>query len=199
MDFEQWRADYDNMTYEEQVKYHNEIEANYPEQAHYTYQNIIHLFNLMKDDSRVLEFGTWKGDMANRCFNDFPQKIKSWVGIEICQAAIEKTRCLDPKFSYIFPSRFDWFMEKRPDADVIVATHFIEHLKNDHFDALAKYCQGVDYILFEAPLSDNGESWEGYHGTHKLNYGWNQVVEVMGKNGYELNATLHDARLFKSK
>jgi hypothetical protein len=199
MDFEQWRADYDKMTYEEQVKYHNEIEANYPEQAHYTYQNIIHLFNLMKDDSMVLEFGTWKGDMANRCFIDYPQKIKSWVGIEICQAAIEKTRCLDPKFSYIFPKRFDWFMEKRPKADVIVATHFIEHLKNDHFDALAKYCQGVDYVLFEAPLSANGESWENYHGTHKLNYGWNQVVEVMGKNGFELNATLHDARLFKSK
>jgi predicted SAM-dependent methyltransferase len=199
MDFEQWRADYDDMSYEDQVKYHNEIEANYPEQAHYTYQNITHLFNLLKDDSMILEFGTWKGDMANRCFVDYPQKIKSWVGIEICEAAIEKTRCLNPKFSYIFPSRFDWFMEKRPNADVIVATHFIEHLKNDHFDALAKYCQGVDYILFEAPLSADGESWEGYHGTHKLNYGWNQVVEVMGKNGYELNATLHDARLFKSK
>jgi predicted SAM-dependent methyltransferase len=199
MDFEQWRADYDDMSYKDQVKYHNEIEANYPEQAHYTYQNITHLFNLLKDDSMILEFGTWKGDMANRCFVDYPQKIKSWVGIEICEAAIEKTRCLNPKFSYIFPDRFDWFVGKRPKADVIVATHFIEHLKNDHFDALGKYCQGVEYILFEAPLSADGESWEGYHGTHKLNYGWNQVVEVMGKNGYELNATLHDARLFKSK
>ena len=80
-----------------------------------------------------------------------------------------------------------------------MATHFIEHLKNHHFDALGKYCQGVEYILFEAPLSPDGESWEGYHGTHKLNYGWNQVAEVMSKNGYDVSAHLHDALLFKAK
>jgi hypothetical protein len=42
----------------------------------------------------------------------------------------------------------------------------------------------VPLIYFEAPLSNEGENWENYIGTHKLTYGWNKVNEIMLSKGY---------------
>ena len=83
-------------------------------------------------------------------------------------------------------------------CDIIIATHFIEHLSNEHFVELAKYCKGVEYIYFEAPLSDDGEDWNGYLGTHKLNFGWNQIVEVMAQNNFEVVHNLNQGKIFKT-
>lgn len=196
-EFDLWRSKYDTMSSDEQVQYYNEIEELYPEQAHYNYENVKIVLGLGKKNSDVLEFGTWKADLCETALQEF--EINSWTGIEICKSAIEKTRCKNPKFNYIFPTKFDWFNDNnRPECDIVIATHFIEHLSNEHFNALAKYCKGVDYIYFEAPLSDNGEDWNGYLGTHKLFYGWNQVVEVMAQNNFEVIYNLNQGKIFKT-
>jgi len=192
--FDEWRQKYDKMTLEEQVSYHNQLEKLYPEQAHYSYGGIREAFSFAKP-KRVLEFGTWKGDLANLAIPEF--QIESWKGIEICEAAIRNTHCRLPQFSYIMPSKFDWFIEERTEeADLIIGTHFIEHLSNEHFDKLAEYCRGVKFVYFEAPLTIDGQDWVGYHGTHKLIYGWRKVEEVMANNGYKLHNSFHDARFF---
>ena len=196
-EFDDWRSKYDTMSSSEQVEYYNEIEELYPEQAHYNYENVKIVLELGKKNADVLEFGTWKADLCETALKEF--EINSWTGIEICKSAIDKTRCKDPKFKYIFPTKFDWFNDNdRPKCDVVIATHFIEHLSNEHFNALAKYCEGVEYIYFEAPLSDNGEDWSGYFGTHKLFYGWNQVVEVMAQNNFEVVHNLNQGKIFKT-
>ena len=181
MTFNEWRNKYDQMTLSEQIDYHNVIENQYPEQAHYNYENVKHV--LSDDGIRVLEFGCWKADLAQRAISEY--LIKDWKGIEICTAAIEKTRCTAKEFSYIIPKDFNWFATtKRPDCDVIIATHFIEHFSGEHFEQIAEYCAGVPLIYFEAPLTDEGENWENYIGTHKLTYGWNKVNEIMLSKGY---------------
>jgi hypothetical protein len=182
-EFDQWRERYDKMTIDEQIAYHNELEARYPEQNHYNYDKVKEALCLVKPNFTVLEFGTWKGDLAKQAFKDF--SIIDWYGIEICESAIKSTKC--DKVKYIKPTRFDWFNDKRTiKADVIIATHFIEHLSNDHFKQLANYCKGVKYIHFESPLTDEGNEWDGYEGTHKLTIGWNKINDIMKENGYKL-------------
>jgi hypothetical protein len=196
-EFDDWRNKYDTMSIDEQVEYHNKLEELYPDQAHYNYENVKEVLNLGKKNADVLEFGTWKADLCEIVLNEY--EINSWVGIEICKSAIEKTKCKSPKFKYIFPNKFDWFKDgNRPKCDIIIATHFIEHLSNEHFVELAKYCKGVEYIYFEAPLSENGENWNGYLGTHKLNFGWNQVVEIMKSNNFEVIKNLNQGKIFKT-
>jgi hypothetical protein len=196
-EFDVWREKYDNMTIEEQVAYHNKLEELYPEQAHYNYDNVKIALELCGKKINVLEFGTWKADLCETALKEFD--IESWVGIEICKHAIEKTKCKSEKFKYIFPDKFDWFNDKnRPSCDIIIATHFIEHLSNEHFVSLAEYCKGVNYVYFEAPLSNNGENWNGYLGTHKLNYGWNHVVEIMKQNNFEVTHDLNQGKIFKT-
>jgi hypothetical protein len=192
MTFNEWRNKYDQMTLAEQIEYHNVIEAEYPEQAHYTYENVK---QVLSDGISVLEFGCWKADLAQRAISEY--KIKNWKGIEICTAAIEKTICTAKEFSYIIPKDFNWFATtKRPKCDVIIATHFIEHLSGEHFEQLAEYCKGVPLIYFEAPLSNEGESWEGYTGTHKLTYGWNKVNEIMFSKGYHLKSDFVEGKIY---
>ena len=158
-EFDIWRQKYESMSYEEQIEYHNDIERRFPEQAHYTYGNVKYALNMAGENLSVLEFGCWKADMAERALLE--HSIKEWVGIEICTSAIEKTRCINPKFKYIHPQDFNWFeTTTRPECDIILATHFIEHLSNPHFESLASYCKGAKWIYFEAPLMDVYRDWE---------------------------------------
>jgi cyclopropane fatty-acyl-phospholipid synthase-like methyltransferase len=192
MTFNEWRDKYSKMSYDEQVKYHNLIEEQYPDQAHYTYDNVK---QVLSDGIKVLEFGCWKADLAARAILEY--NIKEWKGVEICTTAIEKTKCTANNFKYIVPKKFDWFNTKvKPKCDVIIATHFIEHLSNEHFEQLAEYCAGVPLIYFESPLSNEGESWDGYIGTHKLNYGWDKVNEIMKSKGYFIKSNFAEGNIY---
>jgi hypothetical protein len=192
-EFDNWRERYDIMTIDEQIAYHNDLEARYPEQNHYNYHNVKEAL-LLCNKPLVLEFGTWKGDLAKQAMQDF--NILAWYGIEICEAAIRLTKCKE--VNYIKPTKFDWFKDKRTiEADIIVATHFIEHLSNEHFIELAKYCKGVKYIHFESPLTNNGNDWDGYIGTHKLTIGWNKINEIMKENGYSLIIDKPESKTYK--
>jgi hypothetical protein len=197
-EFDQWREKYDSMTIQEQVEYHNELESRYPEQAHYRYQNIKEVLSVLPDKAKILEFGCWKADLAQEALNDYPS-ISSWKGIEICKSAIDKTKCNNNKFEYIFPKEFNWFETTiRPNADCIIGTHFIEHLSDNHFESLAKYCKGVKHVIFEAPLKEQNYDWTGYIGTHKLNYGWQEVIRIMFENNFVVRQRFEETIWFET-
>jgi hypothetical protein len=82
MTFNEWREKYNDMSIDEQVAYHNYLETQYPNQAHYDLQFAIDVFQLVKPKV-VTESGGWKGDLANDMFNRFD--IDKWTNIEICQ------------------------------------------------------------------------------------------------------------------
>ena len=198
-EFDQWREKYESMTIQEQKEYHNDLESRFPEQAHYHYENIKVVLNDLPVKASILEFGCWKADLAQQALLDYPT-ISSWKGIEICDSAIHKTRCNNEKFSYIVPKEFNWFEKTvRPDVDCIIATHFIEHLSNEHFENLVKYCKGVNYVLFEAPLEEENQDWTGYFGTHKLGYGWKEVIRIMFEHGFVVRNKFPDTVWFEKK
>lgn len=197
-EFDVWREKYDSMSLEEQVEYHNDLELRYPSQAHFTYPIVEEALNLIDSlNINVLEFGSWKADMAQRALTQFPN-IKQWTGIEICKNAIEKTKCFDDRFDYIFPSKFNWFEDERKIyADIIFATHFIEHLSNSHFEQLVKYVKGAKHVYFECPITDGGQTWLGDVSTHKLEYGWNDVIRLMGEQGYKVYKKYPEGVIFE--
>ena len=191
-EFDKWRERYDTMTIDEQIAYHNELEARYPEQNHYNYNNVKEAL-LLCNKPIVLEFGTWKADLAQKAIIEF--NLSKWQGIEICSNAIEKTRCTLKEFSYIKPDKFDWWVNPLPNSDIIIATHFIEHLSNEHFEQLVKVLK-AKYIYFEAPLTEVGEDWAGYVGTHKLKYGWNDVNKLMAEQGYKITHDFIEGKIY---
>lgn len=171
MNFNEWRQRYDQMTFEQQQDYHDYLEGLYPDQAHYNLEAAKKVFDWLKPHS-VIEAGTWKA-------------------YELCPAAIAKTVCNDERFAYQQITRFDWWNKQPLVCDLFLATHFIEHLSFDHLQELIKAIS-AKHIYFEAPLTENGESWDGFFGTHKLEVGWQKVAEVLAVKGYKrIDITSH--------
>lgn len=196
-EFDKWRDGYESMTSDEQASYYNDLEIRYPDQAHYRIDWVRQAIKKVPTTPiRVMEFGCWKGDLALQILSS-TQNIIRWAGIEICDNAIKKTKCKDSRFFYIRPKEFDWWnhMDK-PTFDIIIATHFIEHLSDEHFKQLVEFCSGIPVIYFEAPLSKHGQEWTGYEGTHKLSYGWDKVTELMTKAGYKLEKDNGDGKIY---
>ena len=174
MTFNEWREKYNDMTIDEQVAYHNYLETQYPNQAHFDLQFAVDVFELIKP-TIVTESGGWKGDLAVEMFKRY--QIKKWTNIEICQNAINNTKCNNPNFFNIRPKQFNWFNKIKLEG-LFMATHFIEHLSNEHFIELANALQKNEYIYFEAPLTNEGEKWVDFEGTHKLEFGWNDIKKL---------------------
>jgi hypothetical protein len=181
----EWRENYHSMTTEEQKEFHDAIEAQFPEQAHFETPPFYEALNICKP-TRIVEFGGWKGDLAKIMLEVKPD-IRSWKNIEICKAAILKTVCVDRRYSVIEPENFFWFSNPPFDpyqTDLVVATHFIEHISDFDFKKLVQAIWGAEWMYFEIPLSRTGSKWKGYTGTHKLTLGWNHVEDLLDKSGY---------------
>lgn len=194
--FDEWRSKYEEMSYRDNIDFHNQMESMYPNQMHFNAGNVIITLNLIGRPFKVLEFGGWKGDLAFAMITHYGDDIINWINIEICEAVINKTIHSSEKYRVIKPHRFDWFAEKRIEKpDVVVATHFIEHISNEHFELLARYVSGIPVIYFEAPIEDSRQSWNGYMGTHKLIYGWDDVKRIMKGYGYS-SINLKQGKIF---
>ena len=191
--FNEWRENYTLLTLKEQVDYHNELESKYPNQAHYDLDFALKVFDIV-NPKYVTEAGGWKGDLANVMLNRY--NIESWKNIEICKNAIDNTNCKDARYSYFMPKSFDWFDSKLYKG-LFLSTHFIEHLSNEHFDKLINSLSNVEYVYFEAPLNDEPQTWIDFEGTHKLEYGWNQIKEKFST--HEVIIENNGCKLFKKK
>lgn len=180
----QWRELYYDLTHEENIQFGNDIEARYPGQQSYTLSNFDTVFgspSLLP--TRVLEIGGWKGELAQHCLSKY--NISSWLNIDMCKAAVDKSVCKDPRYTALFPDRFDWFAEKRVnDFDVCVSAHTIEHLSDRHLEQLIEHISGIPCVVFEAPISSGKNNWNGYQGTHILEHGWIDICAIMLVHGY---------------
>jgi hypothetical protein len=184
--WDRWRELYSDLTREENIEFGNAIEAKFPFQASYNFEIFKPLFRGVHR-SRVLEIGGWKGELALQCFQNF--EIDNWFNVDMCKAAIEKTLPALHRLPYLgfFPLEFDWFRDKREDDyDVCVSAHAIEHLSDDHLKLLIKYISGIKTVQFESPICMDGQTWEGYVGTHILKMGWTAINDLMRAEGYKV-------------
>jgi len=191
--FDEWREKYNTLTMQEQIAFHNHLESQYPDQAHFDIDFAIKVFDFVKP-KEVTEAGGWKGDLANQLIPKYD--IQYWLNIELCESAIQNTHCKFEAFKNYVPESFDWFDSKLYKG-LFVATNLIEHLSNEHFNTLAKSLSKVEYVYFESPLEDESQSWNGYLGTHKLEYGWNDIKKVM--KYHEVILENKYCKLFKKK
>lgn len=191
--WDKWRELYDQLSFHEHQLFYNILESLYPEQKHFDLEFAKRVFEEVKP-KHVTEAGGWKGELANELFNS--SGVWTWFIYELCDAA--KAKCITNEICYMDVFCFDWWNYEIIPGDLFLATHFIEHLSDVHFESLASNLE-FPYVYFESPLSWEGQDWKGYNGTHKLTYGWKKVIEVMSSNGFEVKMTNGTCYLFKKK
>lgn len=198
--FDIWRDRYDKMSDQEHFDFYNQIEGKYPDQAHYNLEALEKVIDRVKP-TYVSEAGGWKGNAALHFLKQ--NKVSRWVNYELCQAAIDnQAKGLD-KLSYraIKIDRLDWFSELKVDhADLFLATHFIEHLSDAHFESLLDNLTHFPAVYFEAPITVQGENnWNGYFGTHILSYSWESIIKAMEWHGFTAEMVATNCYLFEGK
>jgi hypothetical protein len=175
-DFDHWRERYDTLTFAEQQEYHNQLDEWYPEQAHFNFEAAKYAIEKVKPWA-IWEAGAWKADLCAQMQQGHWRY--NWWGIELCPNAIAKAKT--DKINYHKLDRFDWWGNGGLfwQCEMFIATHFIEHLSDKHLTELLQWADRIRAIYFESPISEHGQEWDGYEGTHKLTYGWAKVRELL--------------------
>jgi len=194
--FDKWREDYDKTSIAEQAKLHDELFEKYPQQAHYDYAIADNFFEDFKNDIKVFEAGCWDLTLAKKLVAKYPNIVK-WKGADICQKALKAAGDNERIYKMLCTTEEWWWSEHLYNYDIFIATHFIEHLSNEHLESLLTAIP-CSYIYLEAPLKEVHNEWGGYMGTHKLEFGWKEITHIL-RNRYHLIQATNNVRIYRHK
>lgn len=180
--WDQWRAYYDDWTLDDQRRFYDWVFAEHREQARFDAKTLGRLLAHAGQPVSVVELGGWDGEFAATMLGG-PRPISSWTNYEISAAAVRGSVCVDPRYHAV--TLEEWYWDGHHEADVFVASHVIEHIRLADLRATfdATDCR---WMFLQAPLAEGPMSWQGYHGTHILEVGWQGVEEELERRGFEL-------------
>ncbi len=195
MDFNDYRARYSVLTTDEHREAYQTWHAKYPEQRHCTLPALAHFLGNYSG-ALVVEMGGWDGWAAGEMLKRYP-KLEAWLNVEFCEGAARSTTVSDDRYHVYVPSRFQWWHDEiKPSPDsVLVASHVIEHLSDADASSLIATARPRAWYI-EAPLTEEGQDWEGYLGSHVLRAGWKQLEEWLHAAGYDRRSADGDARTY---
>ena len=186
-----WRENYDKMSYNENRLFYNEIYLSSPNQ--FRSAAIFKLmFKFLKKRDRVsfkvLELGGWDGKLARRILNRF-QNILSWYNVEICDECIIHKVCFDTRYTVVVPDNYLWNIPLKKGYDIFVASHVFEHMKAKELVSLLRMYSYIPIIFCEVPIYEE-VNWSNFSGTHILEWTMTKFKQFLKSLGYELIAQL---------
>lgn len=195
IDWDGWRAAYDDMSFEDQRAFYNQVFETLPEQARASVKSLRSLIDHIGTSwLRVVELGGWDGGLAAEALREFPSL--AWRNYEISSEAVANSVCEDMHYRPV--ALDDWYWVANHRCDLFVASHVIEHLK--WRDLLATFdATDCRWMYLQAPLRDGQTDWRGYHGSHILEVGWAAIVEALEERGFRLvdELTVPNVRCFE--
>ncbi len=133
------------------------------------------------DGVRVIEFGGWRGAMAASVLSQLPV-ISSWINFDICPSSLNEMDCHDPRYRCLVADKFLWEMPRPTQGDIFCSSHAIEHLSANHLNLLFRWLpDSIRWMYLCAPIQESttDERWQDYGGTHILEMGWEQVLDLL--------------------
>lgn len=198
-DFNEWRKNYDQMSYGDQVEFYNRVAIEHPSQLAFDTEAFSQFFAHIVRQQKVisvLEFGGWKGELADKILSIYSDFILFWTNYEISQKAIENTVCRHFQYYATISHDYLWNIYL-PRATVFVSSHAIEHIKEHELELLFRALpQSIRWIGLQAPLAMGPTDWTNYHGSHILECGWAKIIEILKSCDFELFMERNEFRGF---
>lgn len=185
IDWDLWRADYDTMSWRDQLAFYAMVERLHPDQRFYSADSVRE-FLRRSGAASVLEIGGWKGELAAEV-----GPTARWLNIEIFPNAILHGPPGD-WYRVMVPSDFIWNVGLPQGYDVLIMSHTVEHIRARELEKIIEQFNG-DWVYIEAPLHEAGRDWHGYGGTHVLEIGWPEVDAILSRNGFVKEHTAQGA------
>lgn len=201
-----WRENYHEMTFKDQKQFYDAILTLYPDQDCFNIITAVNFFTCLNDDPvKVLELGGYKGKLANILFVLPPPspEILNWTNFEIASLAKKEKACHHERYHVEILDNHLWEMDpskKENDFDVFFSSHTIEHFSGADLKKLIAWLKrtNVQYIYLEAPLVNSATdySWTDYEGSHILELGWLEVIDLFLLAGFFLFSRVADSCSF---
>jgi hypothetical protein len=185
IDCDEFRRNYDKWTVADHKKFYSDVYAVAPQQSHSAPEFVSMVVATHKPRS-VVEIGGWDGELAVGMLERFPF-IERWTNVEICEEAVKHGHS-HPRYWPVSPDV--WYWENQWTADMLVASHCIEHMTAKDLEALVR-ATNAQRMFFDAPLIDGPIDWWGSSTTHILEVGWDGVTEICAKHGYSLEFAMN--------
>jgi len=189
IDWNAWRASYDEMTFAEQQAFYNKVYDEFPEQARFS-TRVLERFLDHIDGTHlgVIELGGWDGGFATEILPSH-LRLGSWTNYEISAMAVDASVCDDPR--YVGHLLTDWYWRRHHVCDLFVASHVLEHLR---LRDVLRVLDATDarWMYLQSPLGEEASDWTNYRGSHILEVGWRILVEELGSRGYVLLADISE-------
>lgn len=179
-EFDRYREAYYCMTFEERKRLHEKWLRQYPYQKRFNQQWVLGCFkgvvySLSRNDFKVVELGGFDGSLALEVLKRYPRL--RWLNIEVIKhkmvAGLEKYKYREHELSkQLWEEGLDL-----TKYDVFVASHVLEHIADYEFKKLLAFLNAnqIEFLIMDIPIAPNGQTWDGYNGSHVLQLGSNQV------------------------
>ncbi len=178
-DWNGWRDEYPRMTFEAARAWNDAVAVEYPDQRHYDAPAITEFVNATGAVS-VVDFGGWDGALAAEVLPLAPL-VGSW---ETWDISLLPQACEDPRYSTFTPDGWIWNQPPRR-ADLLVASHTLEHLTEDQIRAFfARHT--FEHVFVDVPMTDAHPRWVNSTTMHILEMSAPDLAELICLFGYEL-------------
>lgn len=156
------------------------------DQEFYKLDDALEFFSMLNGSVSVVELGCYRGSLAQHVLAA-NKNITSWLGYDICSAALDETVATDKRFTPVYMDE-QWCTQHEGEFDVFVSTHTLEHMTASEVRAvlnkLSVWCRQAVYL--ELPLVEHGKVWRGGASSHVLRWGRKHFRDLFNEDGWEV-------------
>ena len=186
-EYDLWRAEYPMQTVQGHAALYNKRFLERPGIGSWSGRAVRMFLNQHGNSPlAVAEIGGRDGDLAKVALESTP-KITKWINYEISDEPIKRPVTMDARYEGRLMTDFCWWEKTIMEGDVLVLSHIIEHLSDEHFSGLVgSIPRNIKGVHAQAPLPMRGPTdWKGYFGAHILSMGWVEVNDVFVAHGFK--------------
>ena len=183
--YDQWRQNYQTASLSDHSTFYDACFQKDPSHASWAGRGIRVFLNQTGGNPVVAEMGGRNGSLAKIALESTPT-IKRWINYEISPAALTSNVVNDERYEAKLMTSFRWWLNEAIEGNVIIASHFIEHLSDEDFKSfVGAIPRSIKGIHVQSPIPMKGPmSWNHFNGGHILSLGWVDVNEEFVKNGF---------------
>lgn len=152
----------------------------YPNQKHYN-PVILNWVTACAAGGSVVELGSHFGELASEVLSQ-TGRIYSWLGYDLCQGNYSHGKYNHFSLTKPFTETIIPFSPN----DVFVCSHTFEHMLIDEVIKCIHQMNRIQSMIFEIPISEDGQQWAGYNGAHVLLEGRKHIRDIMAGISYTL-------------
>ena len=183
INWDEWRNNYDIMTYQEHVIFYDNVYSLYPNQKH-VHKDYVKSFlsSFISNTSSIIEIGGWDGDLAVDMLSFF-RLNNNWINFDICRQAIFNSK-KHSNYCGLHPSDWVWDIPL-PKSDLCILAHVLEHMRLSQITLLIRKLLsiGVKSFYIECPIKDEPINWLGRENSHIIECGWIKLNEILMEFG----------------